>query len=104
MDPHDVQPYVANLIEDMNDSSYHTNNTWKMKFSQLDPSVALVIHIYFLFLLIQFYFNLIIFIISFILEFYFKKFMIFLKHINNKIKKIYWVQMQWRINYSKKIV
>lgn len=43
MDPHEVQPYVANLVEDMNDSTYHTSNTWKMKFSQLDPSVALVI-------------------------------------------------------------
>jgi len=41
MDPHEVQPYVSNLIDDMNDSSYHTNNTWKMRFTQLDPSVAL---------------------------------------------------------------
>lgn len=42
MDPHVPQPYVPNLIDDMQDSSYHTNITWKMKFSQLDPSVAIV--------------------------------------------------------------
>lgn len=43
MDPHECQPYVDNLLEDMNDSSYHINNIWKLKFSLLDPSVALVI-------------------------------------------------------------
>ena len=43
MDPHEVQPYVPNFVEDMNDSTYHTNTMWKLKFSQLDPSVALVI-------------------------------------------------------------
>ena len=43
MDPHDVQPYVHNFVEDMNDSSYHTSTMWKLKFSQLDPSVALVL-------------------------------------------------------------
>ena len=42
MDPHEVQPYVPNFVEDMNDSTYHTNTMWKLKFSQLDPSVALV--------------------------------------------------------------
>lgn len=41
MDPHEVQPYVSNFVEDMNDSSYHTNTMWKLKFSLLDPSVAL---------------------------------------------------------------
>ena len=43
MDPHEVQPYVPNFIENMDDSSYHTNKIWKMKFSQLDPSIALVV-------------------------------------------------------------
>ena len=42
MDPHEVQPYVPNFVEDMNDLTYHTNTMWKLKFSQLDPSVALV--------------------------------------------------------------
>ncbi len=42
MDPHEVQPYVPNFVENMDDSSYHTNKIWKMKFSQLDPSIALV--------------------------------------------------------------
>lgn len=42
MDPHEVQHYIPNFITEMNDSSYHTNNMWKLKFSQLDPSVALV--------------------------------------------------------------
>jgi hypothetical protein len=42
MDPHEVQPYIQNFIENMNDSTYHTNTMWKLKFSQLDPSIALV--------------------------------------------------------------
>lgn len=42
MDPHEVQPYIPNFVEDMNDASYHTNTMWKLKFSHLDPSVALV--------------------------------------------------------------
>lgn len=42
MDPHEVQSYISNFIEDMNDASYHTNTMWKLKFSHLDPSVALV--------------------------------------------------------------
>jgi hypothetical protein len=46
MDPHDCQPYVADLLEEMNDSSYHTNTMWKLKFSHLDPSVALVGFLY----------------------------------------------------------
>ena len=46
MDPHEVQPFVNNIIEDMNDSSYHTNTMWKLKFSYLDPSVALVQNIF----------------------------------------------------------
>lgn len=41
MDPHECQPYVPNFVENMNDSSYHTNTMWKLKFSQIDPSVAL---------------------------------------------------------------
>nr|AWV66719.1 cysteine protease ATG4-like-1 [Brachionus calyciflorus] len=41
MDPHECQPYVPNFVEEMNDSSYHTNIMWKLKFSQLDPSIAL---------------------------------------------------------------
>jgi cysteine protease ATG4 len=41
MDPHEVQPYIPNFVEDMNDSTYHTNTMWKLKFSQLDPSIAL---------------------------------------------------------------
>lgn len=41
MDPHEVQPYIPNFVEDMNDASYHTNTMWKLKFSHLDPSVAL---------------------------------------------------------------
>jgi hypothetical protein len=42
MDPHEVQPYIQNFVVNMNDSSYHTNTMWKLKFSQLDPSIALV--------------------------------------------------------------
>lgn len=37
-----VQPYIQNFLEDMKDETYHTNVMWKLKFSQLDPSVALV--------------------------------------------------------------
>ena len=29
------------FVENMNDSTYHTNTMWKLKFTQLDPSVAL---------------------------------------------------------------
>jgi hypothetical protein len=42
MDPHEVQQYVPNFVEEMNDATYHTNTMWKLKFSHLDPSVALV--------------------------------------------------------------
>lgn len=48
MDPHEVQPYIQNFVINMNDSSYHTNTMWKLKFSQLDPSVALVFYIFYL--------------------------------------------------------
>jgi len=41
MDPHEVQHYVPNFVEEMNDATYHTNTMWKLKFSHLDPSVAL---------------------------------------------------------------
>ena len=43
MDPHGVQPYLPNFIEEMNDSTYHTRTIWKLKFAHLDPSIALVI-------------------------------------------------------------
>lgn len=42
MDPHECQQYVPNFVQEMNDKSYHTNIMWKLKFSQLDPSIALV--------------------------------------------------------------
>ncbi|RMZ93065.1 cysteine protease ATG4A [Brachionus plicatilis] len=41
MDPHECQSYVPKFVEEMNDKSYHTNIMWKLKFSQLDPSIAL---------------------------------------------------------------
>lgn len=41
MDPHEVQPYLPNFVGNMDDSTYHTNTMWKLKFNQLDPSIAL---------------------------------------------------------------
>lgn len=41
LDPHEVQNYEQNLLSGHNDSSYHTKTLWKLKFSNLDPSVAI---------------------------------------------------------------
>ena len=43
LDPHEVQNYESNLLEDMKDASYHCKTMWKLKFCNLDPSIALVI-------------------------------------------------------------
>jgi hypothetical protein len=42
LDPHDVQNYEQYLINQMKDETYHTKTFLKLKFSNLDPSVALV--------------------------------------------------------------
>jgi len=41
LDPHEVQNYETNLLEDMKDASYHCKTMWKLKFCNLDPSIAL---------------------------------------------------------------